>query len=116
MREIKFRAINEVGKMVYNIDIPKTFLIHNLPVMQITGLYDINGKEIYEGDTVKWGHLPNSKECWHRVAIVEINPDIQFRILYYINSITGEKKDTDGYIFDYGTFAYKKTENALEII
>lgn len=86
-------------------------------LMQFIGLYDINGKKIFEGDTVKWGHLEGAgSEFWHRYAVVEINPDIQFRIVYYIHSKTGERKETDGYVYEYGNFAYKKTEKYLEIL
>lgn len=81
-----------------------------------TGLFDRNGVEIFEGDVVRWGMLPNSFEIHHRYAVVERNPDIQFRILYYIDSRTGEKRMGDNYVFNFGSFIYRNTEDCLEII
>ena len=88
MREIKFRGWN--GKEMLNdilkaVRIPEQ-LFQGIPIpayctfswsmssiqeiMQFTGLYDINGVEIYEGDIV---------ECWgHNLEIVWDESDASF--------------------------------------
>lgn len=128
-REIRFR-IWDGKKMRYNVAVNQsiafyiptglgeyqTISVAECEVMQYIGLKDKNGREIYEGDIVKWGMYEGSEEYYHRYAVVEINPDIQFKILFYIDSKTGERKQTDNHIFRFGNFAYKDTQKHLEII
>ncbi|MDM5231464.1 YopX family protein [Lysinibacillus pakistanensis] len=71
MREIKFRAWDEIGKWMGNVtsfdfdegavfiktkhsDDENKFDINNVPVMQYTGLKDKDGREIFEGDLYKY--------------------------------------------------------------
>ena len=85
-----------------------------LAVMRFINKKDINNEELYTGDIVRWGMLENSLEPLIRYAVIETNPDIQFRILFYVNPKTNERVETKGKVFDYGSFAYQSTELYLE--
>ena len=89
MREIKFRAWYQ-NKMHYNIT--KAHYEHNAmsghggdlwdfnewlkwsKVMQYTGLKDKNGKEIYEGDVIKYHRVFESKR-----EVIELTSCIKFQ-------------------------------------
>jgi hypothetical protein len=136
MRQLKFRAwdleikkyrdngtiqLSSYGDPFILITQKKGFLIESLENIKIelyTGLKDVNGLEIYGGDIIKWGMHGGIKgiEFPHRYAVVELNPDIQFKILYYLHPKTNEKLKSNNYVFNFGSFSYKDTEKYLEIV
>jgi len=59
MREIKFRAWDKQRYIIGPVgtwDFAKSYPDPYYTLLQFTGLYDKNGKEIYEGDIVDDGH------------------------------------------------------------
>ena len=87
-------------------------LVDKNSIGQFTGLLDKKGKKIFEDDIVRWDDNSNG-EKW-RVAVVEINPDLQFRIIRIECDFIQSAQE--GYIFKFGRFIYTDTHNHLEII
>jgi len=122
-REIKFRAWDAnfqtmitpycelIDGYFWGEDCTNTgYSVKHEHVMQYTGLKDKNGKEIYEGDIVKWDDGSNGK--YWRVAEVFYDTNTymySFRILYGINCNI-EK----GYVFG-GNFACRGQNPSEEI-
>ena len=123
MREIKFRFWRKDMKQMYNdiqfADFQGEIIVHKqylnegiamaqqtyFDLMQFTGLYDKNGKEIYEGDVIK-DNIGN--------RIVEIgfghfsDPDGYYHEFYGVYGRWVGEEDSKSY--------FNKSDNDLEII
>jgi uncharacterized phage protein (TIGR01671 family) len=76
MREIKFKIYDKndtnciIGPFNWN-KLPQFLFPENFTVLQYTGLKDKNGKEVYEGDIVRWGMSHDLKNAFPKLRFVE---------------------------------------------
>jgi len=113
------KVVNMWGKDIIN---DKSVIVHrdieHVELMQYTGLKDMHGKEIYEGDIVTWSDGEYKHYSNPRIAVVEFNPELSF---YAVNVVehSGLCKYTGrlnhGHKFGYSNFAYSNTEKHLEV-
>ncbi len=110
-RPIKFRAWNKLNsnpkeRMIYPaiLDSDGEVIMPDgdswdIPVMQYTGLRDSNGKEIYEGDIVKWIADDGTEEYPHEREIIE---EVKFECGAYqvLSSLPGIKFEIIGNIYE----------------
>jgi uncharacterized phage protein (TIGR01671 family) len=106
-RVIKFRAWNSEDGMFIPMAVKNDIQTHEPEegsdaIMQFTGLHDVNGKEIYEGDIL---HCESGRASGN-VIVQWLAPEPSKAGL--VDGIFGEKIDLDGYMSDLGRFCTKK--------
>jgi uncharacterized phage protein (TIGR01671 family) len=117
-REIKFRAwdkknkqmlgISEIGNLMFSYGENYDHITkYEAEIMQFTGLKDMKGAEIYEGDIVKWSDGDYKHPSNPRIAEVRFDPELSF---FAFNV------DRGGHKFGFSNFIYTDTERHLEII
>ena len=114
MREIKFRAWDSSKKIMHfgrefsialNGDIrfldvsPCDYALRDQEIMQFTGLLDKNGKEIYEGDIVKYDDssfgIPNAG--YRKCVVAYIAPEFA---PYALSNVSGRDVEIIGNIHE----------------
>lgn len=103
MRVIKFRIWNCTGKVMHHwselVEKNKIHLLahqqHSYPVMQFTGLLDVNGVEIYENSEIDNEFVVATKGCDY--VLINISSGDILRLQDYYSGARGNVKVTREY-------------------